>query len=166
MEISDIECKMQVRGTKEELKVIISKHFKNKNFAFETIIPVPTEISKEKKKRTESIWQHWYHENWGTTFNAFDTLPSYKIIQETTEGNHEICIDFLVRDILPELIFTRISELYPDVYFTIHAINMNGNLARIIRCKEGNLCEENHDDDWKFFAKAHFDLKFKEDGEG
>lgn len=112
-----------VTGKKEALEQFKEKHFKEECLDFETIIPMPDKIfrgdlgQEEKEKYGDNNWYDWSIQNWGTKWNAGEGYLSD--VQRIHTNTYMLQFEFTTAWSVPEQIYRKLSELYPDVGITV-----------------------------------------------
>lgn len=119
--------KVRLTGNKKDVESFKEKHFtidedKEKQFDFETIIPMPKNIfrgnlgQEERNLYGNNNWYDWSIENWGTKWNSrncciYDTFNS--------KDNSELNFSFDTAWSFPFQIFTELAKQYPNMEFEV-----------------------------------------------
>lgn len=141
----------KVSGDAEKVKEFFENHFTvdeqsgTKEFDFETFIPMPEELKdtvaptpsdtpKEEINRLVELygaanWYDWAIKNWNTKWNAYDT--------EIIEGENEF--NFMTAWTMPTLIYEEMAKKYPELDFTILAVEEGGFFASEVYIKNGSV---------------------------
>jgi len=126
---------VSVVGKEQRVKEFREKHFttetdpvdglqSREEFDFDTIIPMPETVFRgnlgveERKEHGNNNWYDWSIENWGTKWNAGNTqLHSDKIRVQNGVAVLEFMFDTAWS--LPEPIYEKLAEMYPDLCITV-----------------------------------------------
>ena len=123
------ENKLFIKGSSDIIKDLVSKHFDEGHFSFDTIVPEPKTFDEcplkfvipegDRKVRLDSFpgkeWFNWYDwrcEFWGTKWDASDT--SYSICA-TSLIDSELNIFFTTAWSPCINIIRKLIELYPEL---------------------------------------------------
>jgi len=107
------------------------------NIDFNTLIPCPLHIytgdtgTRHDKRFIENSWSYWNRANWGTKWNAYDTIIKY--------GIKETIIEFQTAWAPPFPFITAISNKFPRLKFTHKYIDEGWNFAGTDEWGNGRL---------------------------
>jgi hypothetical protein len=136
---------VSVVGDKKRVKEFRKKHFTpKKEFDFETVIPMPESVFKgnlgikEREVHGSNNWYDWSIENWGCKWNAGNTqLYSDKIRVSKEVAVLEFSFDTAWA--LPEPIYKKLAEMYPDLSITVSFDEESGAFAGELEMTKGKI---------------------------
>jgi hypothetical protein len=146
---------VSVVGDKKRVTEFRKKHFTSEKdqvdglegreeFDFETIIPMPETVfrgnigAEERKQHGNNNWYDWSIENWGCKWNAGNTqLYSDKI--RVNKGVAVLEFSFDTAWSLPEPVYEKLAEMYPDLSITVSFDEESGAFSGEIEMKKGEM---------------------------
>ena len=156
-----IPMPQELKGTRSPIKIISDQEYQEQESKIEK-----GELSQEEKmfgisrNLTQKLhneyminygadnWYDWSCNNWGTKWNACETISKKNYIQYTTAWSS------------PLPIIAKLSELFPNVYFELFYADENAgyNTGAMI-AREGELyaeeIEENSVRSWNLYFELH-----------
>jgi hypothetical protein len=142
---------VSVVGDKKRVTEFRKKHFTpEKEFDFETIVPMPETVfrgnlgAEERKQHGNNNWYDWSIANWGTKWNAGNTqLYSDKI--RVNKGVAVLEFSFDTAWDLPEPVYVKLAEMYPDLSITVSFDEESRAFAGEIEMTAGEMKHYNRD---------------------
>lgn len=140
---------MSVVGDKKRVTEFRKKHFtkdeiEGVEFDFETIVPMPETVfrgnlgAEERKQHGNNNWYDWSVGNWGTKWNACHTqLYSDKI--RVNKGVAVLEFSFDTAWSLPEPVYEKLAEMYPDLSITVSFDEESGEFAGELEMTAGEM---------------------------
>ena len=141
---------MSVVGDKKRVTEFRKKHFttekeeKGLHFDFNTIITMPDTVfkgnlgTKEREIHGSNNWYDWSVGNWGTKWNACHTqLYSDKI--RVNKGVAVLEFSFDTAWSLPEPVYEKLAEMYPDLSITVSFDEESGEFAGELEMTAGEM---------------------------
>ena len=141
---------MSVVGDKKRVTEFRKKHFttekeeKGLHFDFNTIITMPDTVfqgnlgTKEREIHGSNNWYDWSVGNWGTKWNAGNTqLYSDKI--RVNKGVAVLEFSFDTAWSLPEPVYEKLAEMYPDLSITVSFDEESGEFAGELEMTAGEM---------------------------
>ncbi|ATZ80970.1 hypothetical protein BMW23_0925 [Bodo saltans virus] len=105
---NNILNKLTITGDKRYIKFIVRD-----NFSFANIIPPPDDIVPDEHGNA----YHWFYENWGTKFDAWDV-----VIEEIPIG---IKLEFITAWTIPYVWLKIVIERFTDLQFKLYWVDVD-----------------------------------------
>lgn len=135
-----------VEGDKKEVEKFKSTHFNEKEFDFNTIIPMPNHIfrgdlgTKEREKHGSNNWYDWSIFNWGTKWNAGYT-EFYS--DDISKRGKKYVLDFKFDTAwsVPMPIYYQLAKMYPKLSISVSYDEEGMGFAGDLEIKNGKVKE-------------------------
>lgn len=159
-----VKNKVEVTGKENDLIQFRKTHFnKEDEFDFNTIVQMPDNIFKgnlgmeEREKYGKDNWYDWSIANWGTKWNASETI-AYQVKPDSFE------FDFDTAWCCPEQIYEKLAQMYPNLHINVEFADEDiGNNCGIVTLFDGQTSVEYINDD--DFAKKVWGIEEEFDEE-
>jgi hypothetical protein len=114
---------MTITGAAEEIARFKQTCLPDGTFDFNAIVPMPPEIDPhERSGNPFPAWYQWCCDNWGTKWNACDSVIS-------RDEPDCLCCDFATAWCPPEPIFIKIGELFPTLKIKLNGSSVESDFA-------------------------------------
>jgi hypothetical protein len=140
---------VSVIGKKKRVEEFRKKHFtkdeiRGVEFDFETLVPMPETVfrgnlgTQEREKYGNNNWYDWSVKHWGTKWNASNTQFHSDDVRKTGRS-YSLEFMFETAWALPEPIYTKIAEMYPDLSIVVDYSEEGMGFAGELQIVEGKI---------------------------